>query len=274
MTKLLGRVGYVVSASIMIMGCLAIQLVHGAAAPSYDLTVDDVPISLGDKTLRIDTETNYRAYVIHEDYVNIRSEYITYWDFNETYDHEDVCYVIGDYVYAHVPAENLTLDTITEINRFRLSSWNGTVSVSALSYSMANLTLQVNSTDNASLLINVVGLNFASRYHVYYDGEYSRSMIVDATGILELNYSGPWSNHTITMSYGGSVTVVPSAYLNIIYIFLTMGVFVTVTKTMVLPMRQKSLQPAEVQRNLIKSAIYIVVASTCLCMMTNLFIGG
>lgn len=245
------------------------------ATPDYDLTIDNLPVNFTDeKTLYLDTQTNNRGFVIYQDHLRIRSQYLTYWDFNESYEHEDVCYVIGQYAYAYVPAENLTLDSITEINRFRLSSWNGTVTVSSSSYSPSRMVLHVNSTENASLLIEAVSLVFASRYHVYYDDNYSHSLVVGASGIIAVNYTGPWSNHTITLSYAGSLTIVPSLYLNIIYVFLTLGVFITVTKTMVLPMRQKSLRPGEVQKNLIKSAIYIVVASTLLCMMTDIFIGG
>lgn len=251
------------------------MMAKGIASVDHDLVVSDMPVGFDNgKTMRIDTQTNYRSFVIYNDCLRIRSQYLTYWDFNETYEHEDVCYVIGEYVYAYVPPENLTLNSITEINRFQLSSWNGTVSVHSSQYSINRMTLIVNATTNASLLIRPVGLEFASRYRVLVDDEEVTSCVVNMAGYFEYNYTGVWSNHTITLLYSGSLVIVPSTYLNIIYIFLTLGVFITVAKAMILPMRQKKLTPHQVQRTLVRAGIYIVVASTLLITMTNMFIGG
>ena len=174
---LVGLMGYVVTSK-------------AAMSVDYDLVIDDMPVNFTDnKTLRIDTQTNDRGFVIYDDYLHIRSPYLTFWDFNETYDHEDVNLVIGQYCYAYVPAENLTLDSITEVDRFQLSSWNGTVSVQCVSDSADRMILEVNSTDNATLLVRAVGLHRNYEYRILVDDVQIGWKTVNVNGWFEYNYT-------------------------------------------------------------------------------------
>ena len=189
--------------------------------PTYDLTVDNIPVNFDDdKTMYVDTQTNDRAFLIYNDHLKIRSAYLTFWGFNETYEHEDICFVSGSYAYALVPAINLTLNSITEVNRFEFYAWNGTVGVQCSDYSTNRMTLQVNSTDNATLLIRPTGLTRNYEYRVVIDGNAVGWAHVNSQGYFEYNYTGDWSNHTITFTLIGRITEVPAMYLNIIQIFL------------------------------------------------------
>ena len=247
-------------------------------APEYDLTIDNMPVNLTDnKTLYIDTQTNDRAYVIHTDYIQIRSQYLTFWDFNETYPHEDVNYVIGDYCYAHVPAENLTLDTVTEINRFQLSSWNGTVSVQCVSDDSERMVLEANSTDNATLLIRAVGLHRYYEYRILVDDSPVGWGVADVNGEFEFNYTAGWSNHTIEFRLMGYLSEVPSAYLTLIQLCLCLAVAMVVIKTMVLPLTDEKvrgrLTPHEMTKTLIQAGLYIMVATLFVLLVFRLFAG-
>ena len=62
-------------------------------------------------------------------------------------------------------------------------------------------------------------------------------------------------------------------YLNIIQVFLYLGVFVVVSKEMLLPMRQRQMRPEEVTERLIKAAVYIVASLAIISLVFNLFIG-
>ena len=211
--------------------------VYGGASFDYDLVVDDMPVNFNDDvTMRIDTQTNDRGFVIYNDYLLIRSPYLTYWDFNETYEHEDVNLVNGSYCYAYVPAENLTLNSITEINRFRLSSWNGTVSVQCSEYGTDSMILEANSTDNATLLIRAVGLHRYYEYRVLVDSAPVAWVTTDVNGAFEYNYTADWSNHTIQFVLMGGIVEVPNAYLTLVQIMLCLAVALVVLKSMVLPL--------------------------------------
>ena len=261
--------------SLCIIGNSAMMTWATLDAPSYDVLFDDAPVEFADdKTLRLDVASNDRAYLVYDDHLQIRSSYITYYDLNNSYEHEDVNYVIGAYCYTPpIPAQNATLDSVTEINRFNFYAWNGTVSVQAMQYSANRMTLEVNSTDNATLLVRPVGLSHGYEYRVLVDGDTVGWARVNSQGYFEYNYTGDWSNHTITFTLIGRVTAVPSMYLNIIQVFLYLGVFVVVSKEMLLPMRQKQMRPEEVTERLIKAAVYIVASLAIISLVFKLFIG-
>lgn len=244
---------------------------------SYDLTLDNIPVNFtAEKTLYVDTQTNDRGFVVCDTYLLIRSQYLTFYDLNNSYEHEDSNLVIGAYCYATVPAQNATLDTIRPIDRFQLSSWNGTVTVSTSSYTTKRMVLQVNSSDNATLLIRAIGLDWPHRYRIHIDGIAQSNMLTAShAGEIEYNYTGAWSNHTITFSDMGAPVIVPTIYLNIIELFLIIGLFVTVAKVMILPVTSKqNVPPDVVTRNLIHAAIYIAIGLTAIGLVFNLFIGG
>ena len=245
-----------------------------ADAPQYDLTIDNMPVNFtAETTMRLDTQTNDRAFVIYEDHLRIRSQYLTFWDFNETYDHEDVNLVTGAYAYAVVPAMNLTLNSITEINRFQLSSWNGTVSVRCSEYGINRMTLLVNSSDNATLLIRAVDLSVGYEYRVLIDGAPTDWVRANWHDYFEYNYTGSWSNHTITFVLISGPTLVPQMYLYLIQVFLILGVFIAVSKKMILPLRHKELKPNETMKNLFQAAIYIAVSMALITIVFHMFVG-
>ena len=261
---------------VAISACLAGYTLVQAAfdAPEYDLTIDNMPVNFTlDRTMHIDTQTNDRTFVIYTDHMKIRSQYLTFWDFNETYEHEDVNLITGAYCYAAIPAENLTLDSITEINRFQLSSWNGTVSVRCSDYSVNRMTLLVNSSDNATLLIRAVGLSVGYEYRVLIDGAPTGWVRANWHDYFDYNYTGSWSNHTISFVLISGPTLVPLMYLNLIQVFLILGVFIAVSKKMILPLRHKELKPNEMMKNLFHAAIYIAVSMALITIVFQMFVG-
>ena len=263
----------IIAAMICFAGYALMSEVRGASL-EYDLVIDEIPLNFtSGHTMTLDTSTNDRAFIIHDDYLQIRSQYLTFWDFNETYEHEDVNLVVGPYCYAHVPAENLTLDSITEINRFQLSSWNGTVSVRCAEYDARHMKLIINSSDDATLLIRGCALTFGDEYRVLVDGNTVDWVRVNWNRYFEYNYTGAWSNHTVQFINIGSATLVPNLYLNLIQVFLYLGVFVVVSKQMILPLRKKNLQPEVITRRLIRAAIFIVVGLAFISIVFHQFVG-
>ena len=244
--------------------------------PEYDLTIDDIPCNFIDnKTIRIDTQTNDRGFVIYNDYLQIRSQYLTFYELNNSYAHDDINYVIGDYCYTPtIPAQNATLDTITEINRFQLSSWNGTVTVQRpTEYSTNRMELVFNSTDNATLLIRAVGLHAGDEYKVFVDGESRGWRYVTDYQYLDYNYTGDWSNHTIVFQFTGRATEVPAQYLYLIEVMLCMGILIAVIKEMVLPLKKKNYRPEEITKALIKATMFIVVGMALVIVVFRMFVG-
>lgn len=259
--------------SIVLLG-YTLMSVSGGADPEYDLTIDNIPVNFDDnKTLYLDTQTNDRGFLIYNDHMFIRSQCLTFYDFNETYEHEDVNLVIGSYCYQYVPAVNLTLDTITPIDRFILSSWNGTVSVKCSEYGSNRMTLEVNSTDDATLMVRATELTYGNEYRVIIDGEPQGWVRVNWQQYFEYNYTGDWSNHTIVFLQTGGVTFVPSTYLNIIQVFLYLGLFVVVAKQMILPLKDKRMTEKEMTNTLIKVTIYIVVGISMISIVFHIFVG-
>jgi hypothetical protein len=262
---------------VAVLSCLGYTAMYAwaFADPEYDLTVDNIPVNFdGNKTLYLDTQTNDRGFVIYNDHLKIRSQYLTFWDFNESYDHEDVCLVNGSYAYATVPAMNLTLDSITEINRFQLSSWNGTVTVGCTEYSASRMTLQVNSTDNATLLIRAVELHRNYEYRVFVDDQPREWLKVNDAQYIEYNYTGDWSNHTITLLQYGQYITVPSASLYMIQLFLILGVVFVVIKLLVWPLRnQKPVNLDLLMRRFFYAGMYIVISSFAIILTFKLFVG-
>lgn len=260
--------------SVLLLG-YTLMSVSGGADPEYDLTIDNIPVNFdGDTTLYVDTQTNDRGFVIYNNHLLIRSQYLTFWDFNETYEHEDVCYVTGSYAYATVPAQNLTLDSITEINRFQLSSWNGTVTVGCTEYSASRMTLQVNSTDNATLLIRAVELHRNYEYRVFVDDQPREWLKVNDAQYIEYNYTGDWSNHTISLLQYGQYTTVPSASLYMIQIFLILGVVFVVIKSLVWPLKdQKPVNLDILMRRFFYAGMYIAISSFAIILTFKLFVG-
>lgn len=265
--------------AVILSGCYlgyTLMSVSGLSAdPEYDLTIDNIPVNFDDdKTLYVDTQTNDRAFVIYNNHLKIRSSYLTFWDYNESDSHEDICYVNGSYAYAIVPAANLTLDSITEINRFVLSSSDGTVGVQCISYDSDSMTLEINSTDaDASLTVRAVGLTYGHEYRVVVDGDTRSWVRVNWQNYLEYNYTGDWSNHTLSFIHIGGVTFVPNTYLNIIQVFLYLGLFVVVAKQMVLPLKDKRISDKERMNTLVKAAIYVVVGCSMISIVFHLFVG-
>src|SRR4030042_6089844 len=182
--------------SVLLMG-YTLMSVSGGADPEYDLTIDNIPVNFDDdKTLYLDTQTNDRGFVIYPDYMVIRSPYVTFYDLNNSYAHDDINYVIGSYCYTPaIPAQNATLDTITPVDRFQLSSWNGTVTVATTEYTTNRMVLTVNSTDNATLLIRCTGLHRNYEYKVYVDDHPVGYERVNSEQYLEYNYTGDWSTN-------------------------------------------------------------------------------
>ena len=267
-------VAIVVVCAMCFMG-YSLMSVLATDASGYDLTLDDVPCALGDDTLRLDTQTNDRAFLIFEDNVKIRSQYLTFYELNNSYEHDDINYVIDDYCYTpEIPAQNATLDTITEINRFQLSSWNGTVTVQRpTDYSENRMTLTVNSSDNATLMIRAVDLHRNYEYRIIVDDVKVGWIRVNSAQYFEYNYTGDWSEHTITFQLMGMATEVPAQYLGLIQIMLCMGVFIVVVKSMILPLKKPGISQAVMTKTMIKAAIYIVVSVSMIVIVFQMFAG-
>lgn len=264
----------VVSASLL--GYVLTSVSGMNADPDYDLTIDNIPVNFDDeKTLYLDTQTNDRGFVIYQDYLLIRSSYLTFYDLNDSYVHEDVNLVIGNYAYATVPARNATLDSITEINRFELSSWNGTVSVQCSAYGTTRMTLEVNSTDNATLLIRAVGLHRNYEYRVLVDDQPVDWLRVNDAQYIEYNYTGEWSNHTISFVQYGQAVEVPSQSLYLIQVMLCLGVVAVVLKSMVLPLvkSRKTISNDILFKTTMKAMVYIVVALFMITLVFKMFVG-
>ena len=82
--------------SVCLLGYVVMSVSGLGADPEYDLTVDNIPVNFSDnKTLYLDTQTNDRAFIIYNNYMQIRSQYLTFYDLNNSYAHEDVNLVIG-----------------------------------------------------------------------------------------------------------------------------------------------------------------------------------
>ena len=246
-------------------------------SPDYDLVIDNIPCNFDlNKTLYIDTQTNDRGFVIYNDHLDIRSQYLTFYELNDSYEHDDINLVIGSYCYAYVPARNATLDTITEINRFQLSSWNGTVTVQRpTDYSTTRMVLTVNSTDNATLLIRAVGLHRNYEYRVFVDGHPEAWLRVNSAQYIEYNYTGDWSTHTITFQLSGQATEVPALYLGLAQVMLCMGLFVVVIKSMIWPLKDpsKRVSSEQMTKTVIKAMIYIVIGLFMIVLTFKLFVG-
>ena len=260
--------------SMCFMG-YSLMSVLATETPEYDLTIDDIPCILGDETLRIDTQTNDRGFLIDNDGVTIRSQYLTFYELNNSYEHDDINYVVGGYCYTpEIPAQNATLDTIIEINRFQLSSWNGTVTVQRpTEYSTNRMELTINSTDNATLLIRAVGLHAGDEYKVFVDGESQGWRWVNDYQYLDYNYTSDWSTHTVVFQFTGRAVEVPAQYLYIIEVMLCMGIFIAVVKEMILPLKKKNYRPEEITKALVKSVIFIVVGMGLVILVFRLFVG-
>lgn len=261
--------------SLCLMGYTVTYALAGAD-PEYDLTIDNIPVIFsGNKTLYLDTQTNDRGFLIYNDHLKIRSQYLTFYELNNSYEHEDVNYVIGGYCYTPIPAQNATLDTIVEINRFQLSSWNGTVTVGCTEYGTSRMVLQVNSTDNATLLIRAVELHRNYEYRVLVDDSPVAWLRVNDGQYIEYNYTGDWwSNHTITFQQYGEAIEVPSQYLYLLEIMLCLGVVAVVVKAMVLPVvKNKPVSNEVYVRVAIKAMFYIIVALVMITLVFKLFVG-
>ena len=261
--------------SVCFMG-YTLMSVGAFVAPEYDLVIDDIPCNFtNNKTIRIDTQTNDRGFVIYSDYLHIRSQYLTFYELNNSYEHEDINYVIGGYCYTpDIPAQNATLDTITEINRFQLSSWNGTVTVQMpTQYSTNRMELVFNSTDNATLLIRAVGLHAGDEYKIIVDGDSQGWQWVNAQQYLEYNYTGDWSTHTVVFQFTGRAIEVPAQYLYLIEVMLCMGILIAVVKEMVLPLKKKNYRPEEITKALIKATMFIVVGMALVIAVFRMFVG-
>ena len=243
---------------------------------TYGLTMDNVPVNFDDDlTLYIDTQTNYRRYMIFNDNLVIQSQYLTFYELNNSYEHDDINYVVGGYCYTpEIPAQNATLDTITEINRFQLSSWNGTVTVQRpTEYSTNRMELTINSTDNATLLVRAVGLHAGDEYKVFVDGEVQGWRWVNDYQYFDYNYTGDWSTHTVVFQFTGRAVEVPAQYLYLIEAMLCMGIFIAVMKEMVLPLKKKDYRPEEITKALIKATMFIVVGMALVIVVFRMFVG-
>lgn len=262
--------------SLSLLGYVLTSVSGMNADPEYDLTIDNIPVNFDDdKTLYVDTQTNDRAFLIYNDYLQVRSQYLTFYELNNSYDHEDVNLIIGTYCYTpSIPAQNATLDSIIPIDRFTFYAWNGTVSVKCPSSDADSMTLEINSTDeDATLLIRAISLTYGHEYRVIVDGDTKEWCRVNWQGYIEYNYTAGWSNHTITFLHIGGVTFVPNTYLNIIQVFLYLGVFVVVGKQMILPLRAKRVSQKEFTNTIIHAAIYIVVSIAMISIVFKLFVG-
>lgn len=252
----------------------ALMTAWAMTTTDYDLHIDNIPVAFtDDKTLYLDTQTSGRAFIIYDDHLKIRSEHLTFYDFNESDGHENINYVTEEFCYAVVPAVNLTLDNIQQVDRFEFYAWNGTVGVQCLQYTTRTMRLIVNSTDNATLLIRPVGLTQFYEYKVLVDSNVTAFRAVNAEGYFEYNYTGDWSNHTITFVLSGRITSVPSAFLTIIQTFLFLGVFVVVAKQMIWPLKDRRFKPEEVTRRLVHAAVYIIVGLLFITLTFDFFTG-
>ena len=262
-------------AGLLTLTTFTLTSVLATEPPEYDLTIPDIPCVLGDETFRIDTQTNDRGFLISNDGVTIRSQYLTFYELNNSYEHDDINYVVGGYCYTpEIPAQNATLDTIIEINRFQLSSWNGTVTVQRpTQYSENRMVLTVNSSDNATLLIRAVDLHRNYEYRIIVDDVKVGWIRVNSDRYFDYNYTGDWSNHTITFQLTSKATEVPAEYLGIIQVMLCMGVFIVVIKSMVLPLKKPGISQAVMTRTLIKASVYIIVASAMIVLVFQMFAG-
>ena len=173
--------------------------------PDYDLTIDDMPVSLGDETLRIDTQTNDRAFIIHSDYIQIRSQYLTFYDLNISDGHADTNIVSGNYCYATIASINATLVNVREVNNIGLSTDSGSVTVSVLKNTNTLIKLRVNSSNDAELNLFFYNLIPFEKYKLSVDGERIDMKKATGTGGIAFEYDGTWSSHTLTLSYEGFI---------------------------------------------------------------------
>lgn len=247
------------------------------ADPEYDMTIDNIPINFdNDKTLYLDTQTNDRAFIIFDDYLQIRSSHLTFYDLNNSFPHEDINLIIGEYAYTpSIPAQNATLDSIRPIDRFEFWAWNGTVSVQCSEYGASRMTLEVNSTDNATIIIRCLDLHPNYDFRVIIDGEPLGYLRVNYARYMEYNYSGDWSNHTITFVQVGQAFEVPASSLLMIELMLCLGVVIGVFGKMVMPLvTTKSTINNKVLFETVRDAvIYIVISLTLIGLVFKLFVG-
>lgn len=257
---------------------LGYAMMSGGAgnAVDYDLAINNIPVEFdGNKTLYLDTQTNDRSFLIYNDYLQIRSQYLTYYDLNNSYEHEDVNLVIGDYCYTPaIPAQNATLDSVTMVDRFTFHAHNGTVSVKTTEYTSSRMTLEINSTDeNATLLIQANSLTYGHEYRVIIDGDTQGWLRVNWDKYFQYNYSAGWSNHTVTFQDIASVTMVPNTYLQLTQTFLILGLWLSIAKYMVLPMKDRKMRPQDMQKTVVKAMVYIVVGTAFIMVTFKMFIG-
>ena len=141
-------------------------------------------------------------------------------------------------------------------------------------YSTDFMVLDVNSTDNATLLIRAVGLHRNYEYRVLVDDAPVAWLRVNSGQYIEYNYTGDWSNHTITFDMKGHITEVPAVYLNMILLFIILGATVSVIRSLVLPYKQgMKVSPKDQLKIIIKGVLFIAVASSLIVVLFKMFVG-
>ena len=175
-------------------------------SPDYDLVIDNIPCNFDlDKTLYIDTQTNDRGFVIYNDYLLVRSHYLSFYDLNISDGHSDTNLVSGAYCYATIPAVNATLTDIREVNNIGFSTDSGSVTVSIIKNTRTLIKLRANSSNDAELNIFVYNLVPYDKYKLSVDGDRVEMKKSNGDGSISFEYDGAWSSHTLTISYEGFI---------------------------------------------------------------------
>jgi len=180
--------------------------VLASETPEHDLTIDNIPCNFNDnKTLYIDTQTNDRGFVIYNDYLLVRSHYLSFYDLNISDGHSDTNLVSGAYCYATIPAVNATLTDIREVNNIGFSTDSGSVTVSIIKNTRTLIKLRANSSNDAELNIFVYNLVPYDKYKLSVDGDRVEMKKSNGNGSISFEYDGAWSSHTLTISYEGFI---------------------------------------------------------------------
>ena len=197
--------------AIVLVGSLtltgfALVSVLAAETPEYDLTLDNIPCNFdNNKTLNIDTQTNDRGFVIYNEYLLVRSHYLSFYDLNISDGHTDTNLISGEYCYATIPAVNATLTNIREVNNIGFSTDSGSVTVSIIKNTRTLIKLRANSSNDAELNIFVYDLIPYDKYKLSVDGDRVEMKKSNGDGSISFEYDGAWSSHTLTISYEGFI---------------------------------------------------------------------
>ena len=205
MSVMWSKLAAVASVFLLCMGGY-LATANAATPLEYDLTIDAIPVEFeGDITMILESQTNERAIWIFADRLEVRSFWLTFYDMNTTdEEYEGTNYVDANYSALVIQAENASVETrpvqigVEAVNgtlEFENMTIGTTSSVGKMAYSVDIR----NATENLELRLVAAGLVPAREWSVRLDGVQVEKCHSNASGMIELDLTGPWSNQTLTI---------------------------------------------------------------------------